>query len=56
MKPMSKEEEINLVKQMICETRVAMLEHRKDKLQLKAELNELERELTALLVSGYVKS
>ena len=55
MNTMSREEEITLVEQMICETRVAMLEDRKDRLQLEAELNELERELTELLIPGYVR-
>jgi hypothetical protein len=49
---MSKQEEIKLLEQMIWSTRKAMLKGRNDKLQLEAELNELERELANLIISG----
>jgi hypothetical protein len=46
---MSKKEEIALVEEMIHQTKTAMLEERKDRLQLEAELNELENELAGLI-------
>jgi len=46
---MSKKEEIALVEEMIHQTKTAILEERKDRLQLEAELNELENELAGLI-------